>query len=104
LPDIQTSYQTYNKAGWVDIELCRIEPELYARDFAIVKVNLGNIKIFHTDLYKEFKNQLIEETLETHIKRSLSIKWCPYDNAVAETTFKLIKTEFVKGKVFRSIE
>jgi len=27
------------------------------------------------------------------------MKSCQYDNAVAEATFKVIKTEFVKGKV-----
>jgi hypothetical protein len=32
------------------------------------------------------------------IKRSLSMKGCPYDNAVAEATIKIIKTEFIKGK------
>lgn len=32
------------------------------------------------------------------IERSLSMKWCPYDNAVAEVTYKVIKTEFVKHK------
>ena len=36
------------------------------------------------------------------IKRSLSEKGTPYDNAVAEATFKIIKTEFVSGRVFPS--
>lgn len=36
------------------------------------------------------------------MKRSLSEKGTPYDNAVAEATFKTIKTEFVKGRVFSS--
>jgi len=78
---------------------------LVARAFATVKIHLGNIHVFHTDRGNEFKNQLIENTLETfHIKRSLSMKGCPYDNAVAEATFKLIKIEFVKGKFFGSLE
>ena len=38
------------------------------------------------------------------IKRSLSMKGCPYDNAVAEATFKIIKTEFVKGSYFESLD
>jgi transposase InsO family protein len=38
---------------------------------------------------------LIDEVLETFkIKRSLSTKGCPYDNAVAEATMKAMKTEF----------
>lgn len=32
------------------------------------------------------------------------MKGCPYDNAVAEATYKIIKTEFVKGRCFSSLE
>lgn len=32
------------------------------------------------------------------------MKGCPYDNAVAESTFKMIKAEFVAGRRFDSIE
>ncbi|GAA2717519.1 hypothetical protein GCM10009865_51950 [Aeromicrobium ponti] len=32
------------------------------------------------------------------------MKGCPYDKAVAEATFKIIKTEFIKGKYFESLE
>jgi transposase InsO family protein len=61
--------------------------------------------MFHTDRGREFKNQVIDEALETfNIKRSLSLKGCPYDNAVAEATFKIIKTEFVKKRHFDSLE
>lgn len=70
-----------------------------------VSENLGNIHIFHTDRGNEFKNQLIDETLETfNITRSLSHKGCPYDNAVAEATFKIIKTEFVKNQIFMNLD
>src|SRR5690625_220518 len=49
----------------------------------------------------EFDNSLIDQALETFgIERSLSEKGSPYDNAVAEATFKSIKTEFVYGRVF----
>ncbi|MGX5763589.1 integrase core domain-containing protein, partial [Brevibacillus parabrevis] len=37
------------------------------------------------------------------IKRSISMKGCPYDNAVAEATIKLIKTEIVKNRRFGSL-
>ena len=47
----------------------------------------------------------MDEALATFkIKRSLSLKGCPYDNAVAEATFKIFKTEFVKGRHFDSLE
>ncbi|MSS11331.1 IS3 family transposase [Clostridium sp. WB02_MRS01] len=45
------------------------------------------------------------QTLETfHIHRSLNMKGCPYDNAVAESTFKIIKTEFIKGQEYEILE
>ncbi|MDQ0220405.1 transposase InsO family protein [Peribacillus cavernae] len=69
------------------------------------KADLSQIQLFHTDRGGECKNKLIDEALDTfEINRSLSMKGCPYDNAVAEATFKIIKTEFVKGKYFESIE
>jgi transposase InsO family protein len=47
----------------------------------------------------------LSRALETFkIKRSLSLKGCPYDNAGAEGTFKIIKTEFVKKRSFDSLE
>ena len=73
--------------------------------FMTVNGSLENINIFHTDRGNEFKNQLIEETLESfNIIRSLSHKGCPYDNAVAEATFKIIKTEFVKNQTFTNLD
>lgn len=78
---------------------------LVIKAFSRVDVNLEKIQIFHTDRGNEFKNQALDETLETfHIKRSLSMKGCPYDNAVAEATFKIIKTEFIKGQVYETLE
>jgi len=78
---------------------------LVYKAFASIKTNLKNISLFHTDRGNEFKNQLIEDVLKTFaIKRSLSMKGCPYDNAVAEATFKIIKTEFVRNYHFESLE
>ena len=78
---------------------------LVSKAFARVDTNLNNINVFHTDRGNEFKNKLLDETLEAfNIKRSLSMKGCPYDNAVAEATFKIIKTEFVKHSTFESLE
>lgn len=73
--------------------------------FATVKANLGEIQMFHTDRGSEFNNHLIDDVLNTfNIKRSLSLKGCPYDNAVAESTFKIFKAEFVYGRSFESLE
>jgi len=81
------------------------DANLVYKAFASVNGNLQNISIFHTDRGNEFKNQLIDQTLDTFdIKRSLSMKGCPYDNAVAEATFKIIKTEFVRGQKFETLD
>ena len=79
------------------------DAKLVQRAFATVPYNLNHLELFHTDRGSEFKNQLIDEALITFgIDRSLSHKGTPYDNAVAEATFKTIKTEFVNGTVFSS--
>ncbi len=67
---------------------------------ALTKVNL-----FHSDRGKEFDNQLIDEMLETFgITRSLSQATCPYDNAVAESTYRSFKLEFINQETFHSLE
>ena len=73
--------------------------------FATIKTNLTHIGIFHTDRGSEFKNYLLDDFLKAfHIRRSLSAKGCPYDNAVAEAQFKIIKTEFVRFRRFENLE
>jgi len=72
---------------------------------ASIQAKLNDVKMFHTDRGKEFDNKLISEALKTFgIQRSLSMKGCPYDNAVAEATFKVFKTEFANGAHFSSLE
>lgn len=53
----------------------------------------------------EFKSSLIEELIDTfEVSRSLSEAWVPYDKAVAEATFKSIKTEFVYQSRFETLQ
>ena len=79
--------------------------ELVYKAFGTIKTNLSNINIFHTDRGNEFKNKIIDDVLTTfNIDRSLSKKGCPYDNAVAESTYKIIKTEFAFNRIFKSFE
>ena len=79
--------------------------ELVHDAFTSVKGNLFEIQIFHTDRGSEFDNILIDEFLESfQIRRSLSMKGCPYDNAVAESTFKMIKVEFTASRRFDTLE
>jgi putative transposase len=79
------------------------DAQLVYQALTTVKSDLSQLELFHTDRGNEFKNKLIDEALKAfHIKRSLSHKGTPYDNAVAEATFKPIKTEFINGRVFPS--
>ena len=81
------------------------DAKLVHRAFSSAKVNLSKIQLFHTDRGSEFDNTLIDELLDTfNIQRSLSLKGCPYDNAVAEATFKLIKSEFINRRIFETQE
>ena len=79
--------------------------ELVYQAIASIHANLNYVKMFHTHRGKEFDNKLISESLDTFgIQRSLSMKGCPYDNAVAEVMFKVFKTEFANGAHFSSLE
>ncbi|MGT2800909.1 integrase core domain-containing protein, partial [Streptococcus marmotae] len=61
--------------------------------------------LFHSDRGKEFDNQLIDEMLVAFgITRSLSQAGCPYDNAVAESTYRAFKIEFVYQEQFSTLE
>lgn len=80
------------------------DAKLVLREFSTIKHPLHKIMIFHTDRGSEFKNIAIDDLLKTfNIDRSLSRKGLPYDNAVAEATFKVIKTEFVYQHKFETL-
>ena len=81
------------------------DAQLVHHAIASVQGNLNDIQMFHTDRGNEFKNKLIDEALTAfQIKRSLSLKGCPYDNTVAESTVKIFKTEFIQNRHFESLE
>ena len=83
----------------------RKDAQLVFDAFASVELDLGKIQMFHTDRGSEFNNLLIDDMLDTfQIRRSLSLKGCPYDNAVAESTFMIFKAEFVYGRNFPNLQ
>ena len=66
---------------------------------------LTEIQIFHSDRGNEFKNKLIDDVIETFgIKRSLSAKGSPYDNAPLESFNNILKTECIKRRKFNTLE
>jgi len=79
--------------------------ELVLKAFSSIKHPLNKIQVFHTDRGSEFKNKSIDILLATFdITRSLSKKGSPYDNAVAEATFKILKMEFIYQQKFETLE
>ena len=73
----------------------------YKRKIRVCNTKLENAII---SIFRESKNNIIDEILETfEIQKSLSKKGCPYDNAVAEAGYKIIKTEFAFNRIFNSL-
>ena len=65
---------------------------------------LTNIEVFHTDRGSEFDNNELTEVFEVFdIKQSLSAKGCPYDNAVVESTNKILKEELTNDENFKTL-
>lgn len=83
----------------------RKEAALVEQAFQSIRQPLDRIAIFHTDRGSEFKNECIDRIIKAFgIRRSLSRKGCPYDNAVAEATYSIFKAEFVAGSSFSSLK
>ena len=81
------------------------DAQLVYEAFCSTKIDLREITMFHTDRGPEFTNDQLDKLLTAFgIQRSLSKKSCPYDNAVAESMYKICKTEFVYNHQFTSLE
>lgn len=73
--------------------------------FATLDFPLTDVQVFHTDRESEFDDTRIDELLDVFgIKRSLSRKSNPYDNAVVESTDRLLKKELVYRNSYATIE
>ena len=81
------------------------DAKLVRQAFYRADINLRNISIFHTDRGGEFKNEIIDDILHAFgVKRSLSAKGSPYDNAVMESLYNALKTEMIFGQIFPTLE
>ena len=73
--------------------------------FATLDFPLADVRVFHTDRGGGFDDTGIDEPLDVFgIKRSLSRKGDPYDNAVVESTNRLLKKELVYRNSYATIE
>ncbi len=69
------------------------------------KYSLKDIKIFHLARGNEYDNALIDNILGNfNIERSLSNKGTSYDNAISESTNKILKIEFIYQRKFETLE
>ncbi|WP_416241571.1 IS3 family transposase [Bifidobacterium adolescentis] len=79
--------------------------DLVMAAFATLDFPLTEVEVFHTDRGSEFDNAKIDELLDVFdIRRSLSRKGNPYDNAVVESTNRLLKKELVYRNSYATIE
>lgn len=65
--------------------------------------NFKEVDISRLKLRVACRTGVLPSTFETELK-SLSKKVCPYDNAVAEAGYKIIKTEFAFNIIFNNLE
>lgn len=73
--------------------------------FCTLDFPLADVQMFHTDRGSEFDNAKIDELLDVFdIRRSLSRKGNPYDNAVVESTNRLLKKELIYRNHYTSLE
>jgi len=81
------------------------DAKLVRKAFYRVNADLREIHIFHTDRGTEFKNEIIDGIISAFgMKRSLSARGTPYDNAVSESLYNVLKTELVFGAAFENLD
>ncbi len=81
------------------------DAELVKAAWLTVRSDIRDICIFHTDRGSEFKNEEIDKILEIgNIERSLSRPGKPVDNAVCESMYDIVKTEFIFEESFKDLE
>ena len=80
-------------------------PTEWPAAFAALRFPLDEIEVFHTDRGGEFTGERIERMLDVFgITRSLSRPGNPYDNAVVESTNRLVKKELIHRNVYTNVE
>lgn len=80
------------------------DAELVKAAWLTVKKDIRDICVFHTDRGSEFKNEEIDKILQIgNIERSLSRPGTPLDNAVCESMYDIVKTEFIFEEKFKDL-
>lgn len=83
----------------------RHDADLVLAAFAALRFPLDEIEVFHTDRGGGFTGERVERMLDVFgITRSLSGPGNPYDNAVVESTDRLVKKELIHRNVYTNVE
>lgn len=83
----------------------RHDPDLVPAAFATLRFPSGGIEVFHADRGGGFAGERIGRMLDVFgITRFLSNPGSPYDNAVVESTNRLVKKELIYDNVYTSVE
>ncbi|WP_235422504.1 IS3 family transposase [Collinsella tanakaei] len=81
----------------------RKDARLVKAAFSNVAFPLTDIEVFHSDRGPEFCNGEVGAMLDAFgIRRSVSRPGNPYDNAVVESTNRVLRRELVRGRAFAS--
>ena len=81
------------------------DAKLVRKAFYRANCDLRDIDIFHSDRGSEFKNEIIDSIISAFgMKRSLSKKGTPVDNAVSESHYNILKTEMIYGETFDNLD
>ena len=88
-----------------EYDIARSTPRRWVQAIRNSGSTRADVQVFRTDRGSEFDNTRIDELLDVFgIKRSLSRKGNPYDNAVVESTNRLLKKELVYRNSYATIE
>ena len=83
----------------------RKDASLVKAAFATLQFPISDVEVFHTDRGSEFDNMAIGEMLDVFgVARSLSRKGNPYDNAVIESTNRILKKELIYRQTYATTE
>ncbi|RJF81950.1 IS3 family transposase [Azospirillum cavernae] len=89
--------------GWALADHLRAELALEALDGALAARGTGPM-VHHSDRGVQYACRAYIERLEAHgVQPSMSRVGCPYDNAMAESFMKTLKTEEVDGRSYADI-
>jgi len=97
----------YNRQiiGWVADKRMKKELVIKAMDRALLKRNPLNGVIFHSDRASQYASHDFRRQLRNNgIRQSMSGKGNCYDNAIAESFFKTLKSELIYHKRYKTRE